>query len=69
VLVARRESLLSDVGRDLSQSLGVKFRAIAIDLSQAGFIDRLARRMTANLLSKAFANKQASEDLISSQPR
>jgi short-subunit dehydrogenase len=43
-LVARRESLLGDFGRGLSQNLDVQHRAIAMDLSQEGFIDRLAER-------------------------
>ena len=42
VRVARRESLLSDFGRGLSQNLDVKYRVIAMDLSQEGFIDALA---------------------------
>jgi short-subunit dehydrogenase len=42
VLVARRESLLSDFGRALSKNLDVKYRVIAMDLSQEGFIDALA---------------------------
>ena len=44
VLVARRESLLDDFARSLSQNPAVKCRVIAMDLSQAGFIDRLAER-------------------------
>jgi short-subunit dehydrogenase len=42
VLVARRESLLSDLARGLSQNLDVKFRAIAMELSREGFIAKLA---------------------------
>jgi short-subunit dehydrogenase len=42
VLVARRESLLSDFGRGLSQNVDVKYRVIAMDLSQESFIDALA---------------------------
>jgi len=45
VLVARRESLLSDLGRGLPQNLDVKYRVIAMDLSQEGFIDALAENM------------------------
>ena len=41
-LVARRESLLDDLGRGLSQNFNVKYRVVAMDLSQEGFIDRLA---------------------------
>lgn len=44
VLVARRESLLDDFARSLSQNPAVKCRVIPMDLSQAGFIDRLAER-------------------------
>src|SRR5713226_3684319 len=44
VLVARRESLLNDFGLGLSQNLDVKYRVIAMDLSQEGFIDALAEK-------------------------
>jgi uncharacterized protein len=44
VLVARRESLLEDFARSLSQNPAVKCRVIGMYLSQAGFIDRLAER-------------------------
>jgi short-subunit dehydrogenase len=44
VLVARRESLLDDFARSLSQNPAVKCRVIPMDLSQAGFIHRLAQR-------------------------
>ena len=44
VLVARRESLLDDFARSLSQNPAVKCRVIPMDLSQAGFIDSLAER-------------------------
>ena len=44
VLVARRQSLLDDFARSLSQNPAVKCRVIPMDLSQAGFIDRLAER-------------------------
>src|ERR1700738_3883943 len=38
VLVARREALLAELGRALSQEFGVQYRALAMDLSQEGFI-------------------------------
>src|SRR6202171_4577713 len=42
VLVARREALLAELGRAISQELGVQYRALAMDLSQEGFIAGLA---------------------------
>ncbi|HWH50983.1 MAG TPA: SDR family NAD(P)-dependent oxidoreductase [Gemmatimonadaceae bacterium] len=42
VLVARRQALLDDVGRELSTAYGVEHRVVAADLSQDGFIARLA---------------------------
>ena len=42
VLVARRERLLEDVGRSLAKDFGVEYRAVAADLSQAGFLEKLA---------------------------
>jgi hypothetical protein len=42
VLVARREHLLEDVGRSLARDFGVEYRAVAADLSQAGFLENLA---------------------------
>src|SRR5580692_9165879 len=44
VLVARRESLLLDLGTSLSSEFGVQQRVVALDLSQDGFIDRLAEK-------------------------
>jgi len=41
VLVARRETLLAELGRAISQEFDVKYRALAMDLSQEGFIERL----------------------------
>jgi uncharacterized protein len=38
VLVARREALLAELGRAISQEFGVQYRALAMDLSQEGFI-------------------------------
>ena len=42
VLVARREALLNEVGRDITRDFGVQFRALTMDLSEEGFILRLA---------------------------
>jgi uncharacterized protein len=42
VLVARREALLNDVGRHIAKDFGVQCRALAMDLSQEGFISKLA---------------------------
>jgi NADP-dependent 3-hydroxy acid dehydrogenase YdfG len=37
VLVARREALLAELGRAISQEFDVQYRALAMDLSQEGF--------------------------------
>jgi uncharacterized protein len=42
VLVARREELLNEVGRRITRDFGVQFRALTMDLSQEGFILKLA---------------------------
>src|SRR6202162_2520254 len=42
VLVARREALLAELGRAISQEFGVQYRALAMDVSQEGFIAGLA---------------------------
>ena len=42
VLVARRDALLAELGRAVSQEFGVQCRALAIDLSEEGFIAGLA---------------------------
>jgi hypothetical protein len=42
VLVARRDALLAELGRAISQEFGVQYRALAMDLSQEGFITGLA---------------------------
>src|SRR5579863_1326874 len=42
VLVARREALLNEVGLRITRDFGVQFRAITMDLSQEGFIPKLA---------------------------
>ncbi len=45
VLVARREPLLAEVGRGITQDFKVQHLVIAIDLSRDGFIDELAERV------------------------
>src|SRR5213593_3217234 len=42
VLVARRDALLAGLGRAISQEFDVQYRALAMDLSQEGFIPKLA---------------------------
>jgi hypothetical protein len=42
VLVARRETLLSELGADLSKQFGVAYRVAALDLSQEGFLKQLS---------------------------
>src|SRR5258708_24543810 len=42
VLVARRDALLAELGRAISREFGVQYRALAMDLSQEGFIAGLA---------------------------
>ena len=42
VLVARRDALLTELGRAISQEFDVQYRALAMDLSQEGFIAGLA---------------------------
>src|SRR6267378_6152520 len=42
MLVARRDALLAELGRAISQEFDVQYRALAIDLSQEGFIAGLA---------------------------
>jgi uncharacterized protein len=42
VLVARRDALLSELGRAISQEFDVQYRALAMNLSQEGFIPTLA---------------------------
>src|SRR5882724_8870512 len=42
VLVARREALLQEVGRSIAADFKVDYRALAMDLSQEGFLARLA---------------------------
>lgn len=42
VLVARRDALLAELGRAISQEFDVQYRALAMDLSQEGFKAGLA---------------------------
>src|SRR5580704_1935469 len=42
VLVARREALLAELGRAISHEFDVQYRALAMDLSQEGFVAGLA---------------------------
>jgi short-subunit dehydrogenase len=42
VLVARRDALLAELGRAISQEFDVQYRALAMDLVQEGFIAGLA---------------------------
>jgi short-subunit dehydrogenase len=42
VLVARRESLLDEVGQGLAKDFSVRYRNMVADLSQDGFLDKLA---------------------------
>jgi short-subunit dehydrogenase len=42
VLVARRDALLTELGRAISQEFDVQYRAVAMDLSREGFIAGLA---------------------------
>src|SRR5882724_2354247 len=40
VLVARRDALLAELGRAVSQEFGVQYRVLAMDLSQEGLVER-----------------------------
>jgi short-subunit dehydrogenase len=42
VLVARRESLLNEVGQGLAKDFNVEYRTVVADLSQEGFLQELA---------------------------
>ena len=42
MLVARRESLLNEVGQGLAKGFNVQYRNVVADLSQEGFLDKLA---------------------------
>lgn len=41
-LVARRQALLEEAGHQFEKEFGVEYRAIAMDLSEAGFLEKLA---------------------------
>ena len=41
MLVARRESLLDEVGQGLAKDFSVRYRNVVADLSQDGFLDKL----------------------------
>jgi short-subunit dehydrogenase len=43
VLVARREALLDEVGRAIAKDFKVQYRTVVADLSQAGFLENLAK--------------------------
>jgi uncharacterized protein len=51
VLVARRDALLAELGRAISQEFDVQYRALAMDL--------VKRTFTAKMLGKALAKKEA----------
>jgi short-subunit dehydrogenase len=42
VLVARRETALNEVGRSIAKDFKVQYRVVVMDLSQEGFISKLA---------------------------
>src|SRR5690348_12080796 len=46
VLVARRESLLDEVGQGLAKDFNVQYRTVVADLSQEGFLDKLGKPPT-----------------------
>jgi hypothetical protein len=43
VLVARREALLDEVGEAIAKDFKVQYRTVVADLSQAGFLENLAK--------------------------
>ena len=43
VLVARREALLDEAGRAIAKDFKVQYRTVVADLSQAGFLENLAK--------------------------
>jgi hypothetical protein len=43
VLVARRRALLDEVGKAIAKDFKVQFRTVVTDLSQAGFLENLAK--------------------------
>ena len=42
VLIARRQALLAEAGREFSTRYGVKHRVLALDLTEPGFLERIA---------------------------
>jgi short-subunit dehydrogenase len=53
VLVARRLSLLEEIGRELTDQYGIQYRAVSVDLSEDGFlekIDKVTRDLDVGLL-------------------
>jgi short-subunit dehydrogenase len=43
VLVARREALLDEIGKAIAKDFEVQYRTVVADLSQAGFLENLAK--------------------------
>jgi short-subunit dehydrogenase len=43
VLVARRQRLLEEAGREFAKEFGVQYRTVAVDLSEGGFLQTLAQ--------------------------
>src|SRR6267378_3695882 len=50
VLVARRETAMIEVGRSIAKDFKVQYRVIVMDLSQEGFIWKLAERRRGGLI-------------------
>jgi short-subunit dehydrogenase len=44
VLVARRRSLLEELGSQLATAFGVEYRAVEVDLTEPGFLDTITAR-------------------------
>ena len=42
VLIARRQALLAEAGREFSTRYGVEHRVVALDLTEPGFLERIA---------------------------
>lgn len=42
VLIARRQALLAEAGREFSTRYGVEHRGVAVDLTEPGFLERIA---------------------------
>src|SRR5215213_494502 len=41
VLVARRLSLLEEIGRGLAHQYGIQYRAVSVDLTEDGFLEKI----------------------------